>query len=1046
MFSRSRRTDAKRLSASLSGFHDASSSSSTSALEAPIPAASIDGAIPSTTATFQQHPGTSIPVHSPSPAVPTITTSSATPLSLSTSTLIPAGSSSPNTPVQAFSLASPPRLPHVAAVEPLDVSNSSFSVASLDSFGAISMAGSTTAAEDGSQAGSRFGASPPTSRLVAPRSELSSASIRSQRNWDQFEGKPVSPLPSPAVQNEQAKDMFDVPVASGSRHAPANGLATSARRVAPAPAPARTPSNDSLPSTSEARTMASPKAAPQQPEVASRNWSFFNSIPSGPPIARAPSIKTTNISTRAEHHGSSDSSGPTTPLSATAPRSGTTHASNLGHGHAARLASADLSNRIRVPSRLPTLPTEAAAGAGAGAGAGPSNMRSTSALYSQPQHFGYPRHSRISSGESTMSMDAALYSPLSAVDPHTGGDLFNFNSTSQLSLSGISDAPSATLDGLPPNVPWAPDSPNRIRSRSQLLMDDDRSAQSSPSSAVPGRVEHRSWRDAGDASIDSIGAVMPSAVRRASPAPVRPELYPAADPSRDPSTRDANRTNGAANHAHAHTHESGQEQDPSRLGHPTRRQGPSESATGSSIFPRPSRREDPSQPALGGPREEDEEDGRIGPYRIEKTLGIGAFSRVALGRLIRTSAGGFRSDRMIASLPELRQRALQKPRSTGDDADNARDSDELVALKMLDREPCNNNERLQVSWVREVEVLKHISHPNLVRFISSFSTPLHHTLVLERVAGGELFDALMSNFDRFAQREWLVRVIYTELANAIGWMHHINLVHRDIKLENILMSVDLFANASEPLRPHHLPAGPLIKLTDFGLSRFIDPSNPLLETRCGSEEYAAPELIIGKKYDGRKTDAWALGVVLYALITGSLPFMEDVNVGVNGAREGQGEERDPKQRKRHLLRIAKGDLRWPSPANDACADQPDAALCPPSRRLVTPVAKAMVARLLRRDATKRATPWETWDEQWLLGGSFGFSTTTTAAATATTMGTTTQHASTVPGQQEQVPNEVSAGGERLALHPDPRSQQGQHWLETHAAVRQDDVAPVAHDD
>ncbi|CDR88583.1 related to SNF1-related protein kinase KIN10 [Sporisorium scitamineum] len=1014
MFSRSRRAEAKRLSASLSSPHDASSS----ALEGPNSGTSIDSAIPSTTMT--QHYGNTIPVHTPSPAVPTITTSSATPLSLSTSTSIPPDCSSPNTPVQAFPLASPPRLPHPVAIEPLDMSNSSFSVASLDSFGAISMAGSTTAAEDGSQAGSRFGASPPTSMLVAPRSELSSASIRSQRNWDQFEGKPVSPLPSPAVQNEQAQDMFDVPIASGSRHAPTDGLASSARRLAPAPA--RTSSNDSVPSISEARTMASPNAT-TQPEMTSRNWSFFNSTPSGPPIARAPSIKTSNVSTRAEHHGSSDSSGPNTPLSATAPRSAAGSANNSGHGHGARLASADLSNRIRLPSRLPTLTTEAAAGAGAG----PSNIRSTSALYSQPQHFGYPRHSRINSAESAMSMDAALYSPLSAVDPHTGGDMFNFNSTSQLSLSGISDAPSATLDGLPPNVPWAPDSPNRIRSRSQLLMDDDRSAQSSPSSAVPGRVEHRSWREAGDVSIDSIGAVMPSAARRTSPAPVRRELYPSPGPPKDVPRGEASRANGAANHAH----ESGQEQDPSRLGHPTR-QGPSESARGSSIFPRPSNREEPSQPAFADPRDEEEEDGRIGPYRIEKTLGMGAFSRVALGRLIRTPTSG-RSDRMIASLPELRQRALQKPRSTGNDADGARDSDELVALKMLDREPCNNNERLKVSWVREVEVLKHISHPNLVRFISSFSTPLHHTLVLERVAGGELFDALMSNFDRFAQREWLVRVIYTELANAIGWMHHINLVHRDIKLENILMSVDLFANASEPLRPHHLPTGPLIKLTDFGLSRFIDPSNPLLETRCGSEEYAAPELIIGKKYDGRKTDAWALGVVLYALITGSLPFMEDVNVGVNGAREGQGEERDPKQRKRHLLRIAKGDLRWPSPANDACADQPDASVCPPSRRLVTPVAKAMVARLLRRDSTKRATPWETWDEQWLLGGSFGFSTATT-----------TQPAGTIPGQH--VPNEVSAGGERLALHPDPRSQQGQHWLETHAAVRQDDVAQVARDD
>lgn len=891
------------------------------------------------------------------------------------------------------------------------------------------MAGSTAAAEYGSQNGSRYGMSPPGSSLVAPRGELSSASIRSRRNWDEFEGKPVSPLPSPAVQDEQAQDMFDVPVASSSRLAAGNSPSTPSAR----PNPARDYSNESLPSmAAEAKTMPSPRGATQH-EAGSRNWSFFNSSSSGPSVARAPSIKTANLSRRTDHHGGSDPADPSTPLSATTPRSAAS-SSGLGHGLAGQVTSADLSSRIRLPSRLPTLPTES----GTIAGAGANNVRATSALYSQSQHFGYPRHARISSGESALSSDVPMYSPLSAVDPHTG-ELFNLNSTSQLSLSGISDAPSATLEGLSPHIPWAPESPHRTRSRSQLLLDDEhRSAQSSPASAVPPRIDQqRPWREAGDASTDSISAVRSSAAFRASPVPLRSELQPPPPLS----------STGASNASEA-MQDASSDEAARNLGHPRRRQGPSESATGSSISPVPSSRERPSQPAIVESREEEEDGDQIGPYRIEKTLGVGAFSRVALGRLIRSSSGGStkRSDRMISSLPELRQRALQKNRQGSADG-----NDDVVALKMLDREPCNNNERLKVSWVREVEVLKHISHPNLVRFITSFSTPLHHTLVLERVAGGELFDALMSNFDQFAQREWLVRVIYTELANAIGWMHHINLVHRDIKLENILMTVDLFAAAaaattaglaatpSEPLRPHHLPAdAPLIKLTDFGLSRFIDPSNPLLETRCGSEEYAAPELIIGKKYDGRKTDAWALGVVLYALITGSLPFMEEVNVGVNGAREGHGEERDPKQRKRHLLRIAKGDLRWPSPANDSSADQPDPALCPSNMRLVTPVAKAMVARLLRRDSTKRATPWETWDEQWLLGGSFGYATLAS-----------TQEAGGVGSRgmpSRQVPNEASAGGEPLDLHPDPRSQQGQSWLEANAAVRQDDVAPVARDD
>lgn len=1003
MFSLSRHSDAKRLSTSRSSSNDPRNSSSEADASHPVPAST-------------QH-SDPIPLHTGPPDLPTIVTSYGTPLSTSASTPVPQGFSQPNTPVQASSTASSRPSQDVAAAEPVDASNSSFSFASLDSFGAISMAGSTTAAEDGSQNGSRFGMSPPHFALAAPRGELSSASIRSQRNWDQFEGKPVSPLPSPAVQNEQAKDMFEVPLASSSKHhPPSNSLSSFVTR----PTLQRNPSDESESSTGATRTTTSPKPATTHRE-GSRNWSFFNSSSSsGPSVARAPSIKTTNLATRAEHHGSSDSSVPLTPLSATAKREAG-GVNSLGHGYGSRVTSTDLSNRFRLPSRIPALPTEASGMAGVG----PPNMRSTSALYSQPQQSGWPRHSRFGSGDSAVT-DASLYSPLSLADVQTGGDLFNINSTSQLSLSGISDAPSATLDGLPPNVPWAPESPHRIRSQTQLLLDDDRSAQSSPTSAVPERAERRSWRDAGDASTDSVGARRPSNAIGASLAAARPELFP----GRKSSTGNVYGAGDAGEAA---------SEDGSRLhvGHSRRSQGPSESATGSSILPTPRGREVLDETTIADSREEEEAGDRIGPYRIERTLGVGAFSRVALGRLMRDSAAA-RSDRMISSLPALRQRALQKqPPDASKGASGS--GDELVALKMLDREPCNNNERLKVSWVREVEVLKHISHPNLVRFITSFSTPSRHTLVLEQVAGGELFDALMSNFDLFAQREWLVRVIYTELANAIGWMHHINLVHRDIKLENILMTVDLFAAAGASLRPHHLPSGPLIKLTDFGLSRFIDPSNPLLETRCGSEEYAAPELIIGKKYDGRKTDAWALGVVLYALITGSLPFMEDVNVGVNGAREGHGEERDPKQRKRHLLRIAKGDLRWPSPSNDACADQPDASVCPRNMRLVTPVAKAMVGRLLRRDATKRATPWETWDEQWLLGGSFGYSTVASSAPP-----TRDGHSLGLPSHQ--VPNEASAGGERLALHPDPRSQQGQHWLETHAAVRKDDVAQVARDD
>lgn len=309
--------------------------------------------------------------------------------------------------------------------------------------------------------------------------------------------------------------------------------------------------------------------------------------------------------------------------------------------------------------------------------------------------------------------------------------------------------------------------------------------------------------------------------------------------------------------------------------------------------------------------------------------------------------------------------------------------------------------------------------------MSAFSTQKHHVLVLESVNGGELFDYLASDQAEIAQREWLVRRIFGELANAVGWMHSINLVHRDIKLENILLTQN--PRALQPLTPAALPTGPLVKVSDFGLSRFVDPASPILETRCGSEEYAAPELVMGKRYDGRKTDVWALGVVLYALLTGSLPFLppddwtsptegydavdsssvahvtrETSSTSVGQTGHEQGRVPDARARKAHLLRIAKCDLRWPSLINEECRDKVSLPQCAPLHRLITPSARLVVAKLLRRDSDKRVAAWDVWNEPWMLHGS--------------------------------IPAEASAFGQPVSTPLDPRSPQGQAWLATHARI------------
>ncbi|GAA5850875.1 hypothetical protein JCM3766R1_005909 [Sporobolomyces carnicolor] len=316
---------------------------------------------------------------------------------------------------------------------------------------------------------------------------------------------------------------------------------------------------------------------------------------------------------------------------------------------------------------------------------------------------------------------------------------------------------------------------------------------------------------------------------------------------------------------------------------------------------------------------------RVGKYRVVKWLGKGAFSRVALGKPIVSADGD--------------------------------DEGQEFALKLIERKSCETNERMRISVLREVQVLKNISHPSLVALSSSFLTRTYTVLVLDYCPGGELFDFLANHHAEVT--EALARRMFSELSDAVGWMHRVGLVHRDIKLENILLTFHLDErNIGDVLTT----TTRLIKLTDFGLSRFVNPEQPLLRTRCGSEAYAAPELLMGKPYDGRLTDSWAVGVVLFAIATGGLPFVEEMEeVVVSSKREpdegeGGGLERRVSTRggrKGYLLKIAKAEYSWPSRQS--------------SPTWIDDGLKEVVARLLVRDPTKR---WsidgdELWSSAWM---------------------------------------------------------------------------------
>ena len=201
---------------------------------------------------------------------------------------------------------------------------------------------------------------------------------------------------------------------------------------------------------------------------------------------------------------------------------------------------------------------------------------------------------------------------------------------------------------------------------------------------------------------------------------------------------------------------------------------------------------------------------------LVRTLGQGAFSSVWLAKDAKNQLGALelsrkrslirsrslkrgRSKRMEGTVPKTRTKRL-----CTDSTEDSKDGKEgrLVAVKMTDRALCDKNDRTRVSFIREVEVLRvctaivifllalftgivqHISHPSIVSYLHSFSTPSHHCLVLERVGGGDLFD-LIDSTQRHAQLdERLMRRMFGELSKAVGWMHGVGLVHRDIKLES----------------------------------------------------------------------------------------------------------------------------------------------------------------------------------------------------------------------------------------------------------------------
>ena len=163
-------------------------------------------------------------------------------------------------------------------------------------------------------------------------------------------------------------------------------------------------------------------------------------------------------------------------------------------------------------------------------------------------------------------------------------------------------------------------------------------------------------------------------------------------------------------------------------------------------------------------------------------------------------------------------------------------------------------DRILHSIEREIVIMKLIDHPNIMRLYDVWETSTELYLILEYVEGGELFDYLCSK-GRLSAPEALG--YFQQIITAIDYCHRFNIAHRDLKPENLLLDRDKN-----------------IKVADFGMAVWQGADNMLL-TACGSPHYAAPEVIMGKAYDGTSSDIWSCGVILYALLAGRLPFDDE---------------------------------------------------------------------------------------------------------------------------------------------------------------------------
>jgi protein-serine/threonine kinase len=233
-------------------------------------------------------------------------------------------------------------------------------------------------------------------------------------------------------------------------------------------------------------------------------------------------------------------------------------------------------------------------------------------------------------------------------------------------------------------------------------------------------------------------------------------------------------------------------------------------------------------------------DTKFGEYMLGQTLGEGEFGKVKLGW--------------------------------------KKDGSVQVAIKLIRRENLNTNPSRLPKIYREIKILSQLSHPNIVRLHEMVETERYIGIIMEYASGGELFDYILNH--RYL-KDNAARKLFAQLVSGVGYLHKMGIVHRDLKLENLLLDRNRniiitdfgFANTFNPKDDlgeeieYNLTNREFVK--KMGLEQVNSEGfrrGDLMQTSCGSPCYAAPELVVTDSlYTGRKVDVWSCGVILVSL-------------------------------------------------------------------------------------------------------------------------------------------------------------------------------------